>query len=158
MTSTGDATGRWHARHARNTAHALNPSQHAADVLLFAADLPTTINWPGRYRLAEDATITGGQPAITIDASNVSLDLGGHTLAGDGHSATPGILAGKACKGPVTVRNGTIMRWGGDGLRLVGVRGCRVDAITAQGNGGRGIAVDADATLIACTSIANNDR
>src|ERR1043165_9209904 len=55
----------------------------------------TTINSPGQYRLAADLTFKPGGPAglpssstcITIGASNVDLDLNGHTITGPGGGA-----------------------------------------------------------------------
>ncbi|MFN0132881.1 MAG: hypothetical protein ACKVW3_10215 [Phycisphaerales bacterium] len=157
--SSSEATGQWRGRRERRVPPGADRNTPDSEILLFAADLPTVINWPGRYRLAEDATIvSAGEPAISIEASNVTLNLGGHTLSGTGGGAVAGIAAGRDCRGPVTIRNGRLRRWGSEGVRLVGVRGCRVEAIVAEGNGGRGIAVDADAAVVGCTTIANADR
>jgi hypothetical protein len=71
-----------------------------------AADIPITylpfaIATPGKYVLNSDLTFTGvGLYAITVSASNVIIDLRGHTLAGG-----RGILIENS---NVTVKNGTI--------------------------------------------------
>jgi parallel beta-helix repeat protein len=50
---------------------------------------PTNITSPGRYRLAEDCAVIAGCSGISITppASDVHLNLGGHTISGPG---TPG--------------------------------------------------------------------
>lgn len=73
--------------------------------------LPFTINEPGSYRLARDVTSPGGN-GITITASNVTLDLGGHVMDGGGAGVgIEGILLSGSLEG-VTIQNGTITNWG----------------------------------------------
>jgi hypothetical protein len=62
----------------------------------------TTINSPGHYRLAADLTFNPGpaglpssSTCITIGASNVDLDLNGHTITGPGGGADG--TAGSCC-------------------------------------------------------------
>lgn len=71
-------------------------------------ELPFSINQPGSYRLARDVTSPGGN-GITINVSNVTLDLGGHTMNGGGVGVEGVLLTGNL-EG-VTVQNGTITNW-----------------------------------------------
>src|SRR6266480_3255884 len=48
------------------------------------SSVPYNITLPGSYIVTEDLPCSGCQAAITIAASNVDLDLDGHTLSGDG--------------------------------------------------------------------------
>ena len=75
--------------------------------------LPYTISAPGTYILAADLPFsTPGGTAITIGASNVILDLGGHKITNFSppSSTTPasGVYASAGRLSNVTVRNGTI--------------------------------------------------
>lgn len=71
-------------------------------------ELPVAINQPGSYRLARDVTSPGGN-GITIGVSNVTLDLGGHTMNGGGVGIEGVLLTGNL-EG-VTIQNGTITNW-----------------------------------------------
>jgi len=102
----------------------------------------TTINSPGHYRLAADLTFNPGpaglpssSTCITIGASNVDLDLNGHTITGPGGGAdgTAGIsVTAKTMvdiKGPTATGNGIA------GIRLLaGSTGNNVKDNTAQSN------------------------
>jgi hypothetical protein len=102
--------------------------------------LPVTITQPGSYYLTGSLTGVPGQSGITVNASDVSIDLKGFTLQGVPGSLngiTPGLAPGLT---NLTVSGGTIRSWGGDGL--VGVDGTTVARVEARGNAGRGIVLD----------------
>jgi hypothetical protein len=65
--------------------------------------LPYTIKKPGTYTLAGNLSFSGTTNAITVTASNVVLDLNGHTLTG-----TNGYAIFGSGVSNVTVQNGTI--------------------------------------------------
>ncbi len=76
---------------------------------------PLLIDQSGSYYLTGDVTAIPDHSAITISASNVTLDLNGFTVQGhlevvDGH----GILV---TGDNVTIRNGTVRNADGDGIR-----------------------------------------
>ena len=50
--------------------------------------LPFTISAPGSYYVTGNLTGVAGQHGITIDADNVTLDLGGFELVGPGSGVT----------------------------------------------------------------------
>lgn len=61
--------------------------EQEADYIITQADIPLAISLPGVYRLAESVNALG-QTVITINTSNVVLDLNGKVISGD----TNGIL------------------------------------------------------------------
>ena len=65
------------------------------------------INSPGHYYLTRDVRVTGAQTALTINASEVSVDLGGFTLDGTDEPGGFGILV-SGTQSVVRVTNGTI--------------------------------------------------
>jgi parallel beta-helix repeat protein len=81
------------------------------------AAFPITISTSGSYLLAQNITMPAAcaQDGIDITVDNVTLDLNGFTLKG-----VVGSLKGISVPGLGTrntaVRNGTVTRWGGDGI------------------------------------------
>jgi hypothetical protein len=75
------------------------------------SDVPFAITWPGHYYLTRDLALLGGT-AITVTASDVSIDLNGFTLWGP--AAAPldehGIEASGGAQ-RITITNGTIRGW-----------------------------------------------
>jgi hypothetical protein len=75
---------------------------------------PLVIDEPGSYYLTGNVTAIPDNPAITISASNVTLDLNGFTVSGnmevaDGHGI-------HVIGSHVTIRNGTVRNADGDGI------------------------------------------
>jgi hypothetical protein len=64
-----------------------------------------TISQPGFYKLSDDITVTSGN-AITITASNVTLDLGGNTVSTNAAGTGNGIFVNGTSG--VEVRNGKV--------------------------------------------------
>jgi len=130
----------------------------------------------GSYYLTAPVTGVAAKNGISIEASDVTIDLRGFTLSG-----VPGSLDGVhvvAGNTRLTVRNGTISNWGGDGVDEVdaaakegifenvhstgntgdGLRlgeKCAVRACKAAHNGGYGVSVDGRATISGCTAHDN---
>jgi len=75
-----------------------------------------TISTPGSYRLVGDVTMTQSYSAISITCSNVTVDLGGHTINGF-TSSDPGIH-GAELSSNITVANGTIRNFGGAAVSI----------------------------------------
>jgi parallel beta-helix repeat protein len=72
--------------------------------------LPFTINASGSYYVTSNLTGVAGQHGITINADNVTLDLGGFELVGPGGAATAAIRLINAHTN-ATIRNGTVRGW-----------------------------------------------
>ncbi len=114
------------------------------------------ISQPGSYYLTGKVGGEPGKSGIEIAASNVTLDLMGFALAG-----APGTLDGVAVDGAgrtnITVRNGSVTGWGGDGidLRSVPVTGGLVESVRASSNTARGIAVGDNFIVRDCWAYLN---
>lgn len=115
------------------------------------------ISQPGSYYLTGNITGQAGMHGIEIGASDVTIDLNGFRLQG-----VPGSLDGIATGFlllRVTIRNGTITAWGGDGIDLTEggalMRPSLIEGVHATANSGRGISVGRYARIRDCTA-ANN--
>ncbi len=107
-----------------------------------AARFPITITEGGSYRLTSNLTADMGANAIEITVAGmgpgVTLDLNGFEVIGVAGSLD-GIIATAWATRSVTVRNGTVRDFGGDGIDLGVANGAIVEGIHARENGGRGI-------------------
>jgi parallel beta-helix repeat protein len=123
---------------------------------------PVTISQRGSYRLTSNLTVPSGPNGIHITADDVTLDLNGFAIVGNGCSGTPLVCAGSASgvvaqdiRTGVTVMNGTVRGmpsgavWVGNGrverMQIVGnlqgitmKRGVVTNNVV-QGNQGLGI-------------------
>lgn len=116
------------------------PAEAAATPISIAcgSDPGVTINSPGSYRLTTAVSNCGASPAIRIDASNVTLNLGGNIVDGD-DGGSHGILVNG---NRVTIKNGTIanfqqgVRINGNAGKVTGITAtsCLFDGISFQGN------------------------
>lgn len=131
--------------------------------------LPHTIDESGSYFIANNLSVSG--TAILVTADNVSLDLQGFTIEGDGTGTGIQIESADG----VTVRNGTIRNFDrgllaenssygrfldlvvadnvNEGLHLRALSGASnghfVERLRASDNGGRGVVLEADSGGIA---------
>jgi hypothetical protein len=103
------------------------------------SSVPYTISEPGSYYLAANVETTSGMfSGITIWADNVTLDLKGFSLVGDRTAGRHGVFIEGIHKN-ITIRNGTIRNWGGNGVDGETATKCRVEDIRVIDNGGSGI-------------------
>jgi hypothetical protein len=97
--------------------------------------LPYTINAAGSYYLTRNLT---GATGISVTASNVTIDLSGFTITGPGKNAGTGAIGiSGAAATIVTVRNGKILQFPSDGIRLAAV--AVIEDIVVDQCGGMGI-------------------
>ncbi|HKG59325.1 MAG TPA: right-handed parallel beta-helix repeat-containing protein [Pyrinomonadaceae bacterium] len=102
----------------------------------------TTINSPGQYRLVADLTFNAdpyddlpiSSTCITIGASNVDLNLNGHTITGPGGGSdgTAGISV--TAKTMVDIKGPGVISSFGRGIDFDGVTSSDVKQVTATGN------------------------
>jgi parallel beta-helix repeat protein len=111
--------------------------------------LPFAIGAPGSYLVTADLASVG-LPGITVMASDVTIDLDGHDLAGamagpgeDCIVLTPGF-------DNVTVFNGSIHDWGGDGLDLSAGAGHHGSDLTVESCGENGVMLGPDSVFSKC--------
>jgi parallel beta-helix repeat protein len=116
------------------------------------SSLPFTITQPGSYYLTANLTGTSGQNGINVNTSGVTIDLGGFTLTG-----VPGSLNGISIPSGSTtvVRNGSVAAWGANGVLSYYRPGCRIENITASGNGAVGIYAGSRTTVSGCVAESN---
>ena len=114
--------------------------------------VPHTINASGTYTLSANFKYAGMNPAITINASNVTIDFGGHVLATTNTTVGTKAVVVPNSETNVTIENGTItgFTWGvyadagGGGVTYSGivVQDMRFYAITGVHiNGGAGCTI-----------------
>lgn len=117
------------------------------------------ITQPGSYYLAANLIGEGGKNGIKINASNVTLDLNGFTVNGQGNIATFNGVYLEGAISACTVRNGTVVGWGANGVYHSGgsAQGHRIERIISRDNGGTGIAPADSASVIECTTIGNGN-
>ena len=119
------------------------------------SELPFTIAEPGSYYLVSNLTAASTSDGISVETSNVTLDLCGFTLSGPGDDSGHGIYQSSDCNS-LRVLNGTVTGfWGADkgGLYLEGANN-QIDAVRAIGNV-YGIYCDNMSRLSGCTAYAN---
>jgi hypothetical protein len=114
------------------------------------------ISQPGSYYLTGNVTGQSGKHGIVIAASDVTLDLNGFTLTG-----VPGSLDGIINEGTinrVTLRNGTIFRWGVNGATLATATTAldfRAENVAFLDNGAIGLRCDGNILLTDCNASDN---
>lgn len=117
------------------------------------------IETPGAYRLAGERTLAPGAnvAAIVVRASNVTLDLGGHTLQGTGAGDNSYGVWTRALNGGsvdnVEVTNGTVQGFG-TGILMFG-RQNAVMNVRSLANTNGGILVEEEALIENCVASEN---
>jgi parallel beta-helix repeat protein len=114
------------------------------------------ITQPGSYYLTTNITGVSGKAGIAIESSQVTLDLNGFSLTGvagslDGIRNTNGAIVA------LTIRNGIIRDWDGNGISGIGGGyGATFSGLLVFGNGGDGMDVFR-ATVRDCVTEDNGD-
>ena len=124
--------------------------------------VPLTISQPGSYYLKENLlAVSLGDDAITIAASNVTIDLNGFTIGGSEVGIWDnGITVVGERKG-VVVRNGIVRDCAVVGVALApnlaftGADGSRIEGVSAIDNGGYGFRVGAGSLVTDCVAHGN---
>jgi len=114
-----------------------------------ASDLPMTISSPGSFYLVENISTAGG--GIVIKSSSVTIDLMGFSLSdgtGDGIDVF-------TAENNVVVKNGTVSGWQFNGVDLINAPNSLVMNVHAEGNGGIGIQIGQNSSVI--NSAARNN-
>ncbi|MHC4742814.1 MAG: right-handed parallel beta-helix repeat-containing protein [Planctomycetota bacterium] len=122
------------------------------------SSVPHIITEPGSYYLAANAQTTSSMfSGITIWADNVTLDLEGFALVGDGTLGLHGVFI-EGDRKNITIRNGTITNWGGNGVEAATATRCRAEDLRAVENGGSGINLPGDEQMVSdCVAGDNGD-
>ena len=132
---------------ARTIVNAANTPGNAANTFIIAA--------PGSYYLIGNLTGEAGKHGISIEASDVTLDLNGFTLTSGGGADLRGVFV-PAVQKNFTIRNGTVRGWTGGGVRAESVRGVLAEKLRLSDNTGSiGIYVGLGSLIKDCVANAN---
>ena len=120
------------------------------------ADSVFRITQPGSYYLTGNVTGVANRRGIEIAANNVTLDLNGFTLQGV-PSSLDGIASDLSGLTAITIRNGTIRDWAGDGIDLNANRvvGGQIAHIVAVGNAITGVRAGDAFVIDSCSLVSN---
>lgn len=124
-------------------------------------DTGTTINItsPGFYYLTEN--VSSNSVGIVISGPGVTLDLNGYTVIGNlsGNASHNGVTISGAADGrPVTIRNGNIYRFSGDGVSAVSsILNVILDNVHISACESNGVDINGNLTATNCTAL-NNDQ
>lgn len=116
------------------------------------SSLPITIWTGGSYYLTANLTGAPGSNGITIETSDVTLDLNGFSLIGV-PSSKSGVLAYRP---RVTIRNGSINQWGTNGLNAFS--SAVVKSLIVSSNGATGIEAGRGSLVEDCVAEANRNH
>jgi hypothetical protein len=117
------------------------------------SSLPYTITQPGSYYATTNLTEAGGTNGVTIACGSVTLDLRGFTLSGGAGSLT-GILIDGALTN-VTVENGTVSGWGGNGINADSLNGGTFNTLNLVNNGNDGLDPGQNCWMRSCLASGN---
>jgi hypothetical protein len=132
-----------------------------------APGFPVTISEPGSFRLTGNLLVSSASTAISIEAQNVSLDLGGFSVAGPNSCSgyptntctttggNAGIVA-NANAHQVRVENGVVRSFNGRGVWLLGASSSS-ENLRVLVNGDTGIVLGGAGRVVRCVSLANYD-
>jgi hypothetical protein len=122
------------------------------------ADSVYKITQPGSYYLTGNATGAsakmGIEIAVAAGGASVTIDLGGFELVGVAGSLD-GISVTVAGSRNITVRNGTVRGFGGDGINLNSSQNNQLTDLRVQSNGGKGINAGSNSRIDGCTAQSN---
>ena len=114
---------------------------------------PVTISRPGTYRLATNLTVTTAVNGIEVRANEVTIEMGGHTLAGSGVGRN-GIASFNRS---LRVAGGNVRGFTNDGIRSI-AQYLSVTDMLVTGNGRHGIAADSQEGSYDTVAFANITR
>jgi len=123
------------------------------------SSLPFAITQPGSYYLTGNLTGVTGQNGITLAASDVTIDLMGFALYG-----VPGSLDGIATTmlpisvENVTIRNGTVRNWGGNGVSYGGPSHIALSDIVSSRNVLNGLMIGGDTCRLTSITVEQNGQ
>ena len=121
-----------------------------------SAGFPVTLSQSGSYVLTSNLNVPVDTNGIVITAPDVTINLNGFTVAGNGGDSGHGItsyVSGVGFQDHITVLNGVVKEMGLDGIRIDDQS--LVKAIHAHDNANDGIDVGSGSTVSGNTAYAN---
>ncbi|MBN2138361.1 MAG: right-handed parallel beta-helix repeat-containing protein [Sedimentisphaerales bacterium] len=120
------------------------------------SSVPYIITEPGSYYLARNAQSASSMfSGITIWADNVTLDLKGFALTGDGTAGLHGVFI-EGTRKNIVIRNGTITNWGGNGIEAAAAARCQARNLRVIDNAQSGIHLPGDEQVVTNCIVADN--
>ena len=118
---------------------------------------PVAIFNPGSYVLTSNLNVPKDTDCINIATHNVTLDLNGFTIRGNGGTSGSGVnsVLQSGTYNRISVHNGVVQNMGKHGVH-VGEQSL-VKTVHAHGNGGSGIKADNDSIVISNTTQGNGN-
>lgn len=124
---------------------------------LLLCEIPETLDWPCSVKLAGTLTGQSGANGITINDSDVSIDLDGHTLVG-GSGSLAGIVVPLSQRN-IEIRNGVVRDWEGQGVDAWEANNSVLDRLRAYkngwGSGGDGLRIGPSSVVNDCVTMTN---
>jgi parallel beta-helix repeat protein len=109
------------------------------------------ISSPGSYYLTGNISGVSGKKGIKIQANNVSLDLNGFALMGNG-VGDDAIYSLNSNISNLTVRNGLIRDWIKEGVDAYNSTSCRIEGVQVENSvNGYGIITGPNSVITGCT-------
>lgn len=122
------------------------------------SSVPYTISESGRYYLAGNVQVNSSLfHGITIQADNVTLDLKGFALIGEGTPGRHGIIV----EGPrenIRICNGTVRNCGGNGIEGEAAANSQLEKLRVTDNGAVGIRVGEGSIIKECAALSNGNN
>ena len=126
---------------------------------LLISEIPETIEWDGAHVLViGDLTGQNNQNGLTIEASHLEVDLGGHALNSGGGTAGDGIFiagTGGMIQTNLYIHNGSLIGWGDEGINANSARSSVFENLRVSNNQADGILTGRDNKIINCTAMNN---
>ena len=112
--------------------------------------LPYTISEPGSYVLMGNIVAPGGfaGSAISIDADDVTLDLNGFAIVGDGNGTAVGVFSSH---NRIAIRNGSVRNWQ-TGLSIQGAEHAEVSDLRVTDGAAGGLLVGRYTVVTRCVA------
>lgn len=107
------------------------------------------ISQPGSYFLAGNLVGDQGKVGVAVAASGVTIDLRGFSMVGHAESGAAILAEGQSLHG-LTIRNGTMIGWGGGGILAPQVDGARISSVQVVSVMGDGLEVGSGALIDSC--------
>jgi hypothetical protein len=114
------------------------------------------ITAPGSYYLTKDINAPNGVSGIQLSASNVTIDLNGFSIIGQGTSGTPAGVNVQGTQSNICVKNGTITGFGGAGISGT-IDSSRFEKLIINASGVYGINMRHDNEVRDCVITHNFD-
>ncbi len=122
------------------------------------SSVPYTITESGYYYLAANVQTSSSLfHGITIWSDNVTLDLKGFALVGEGTTGKHGVIVEGSYKN-IKISNGTVRNWGGNGIEANTATNSQLEKLRATDNGAIGLRVGEGGIVKDCTTLSNGNN